>query len=70
MLARVSIKAVGGSGRIAVVVVIDNMELNVLVPMLLMAATSKLYVVPAVNPVLIKEVVLYEAISCIQLLFP
>ena len=51
-------------------VVIDNMELDVLVPMLLMAATSKLYVVPAVNPVFIKEFVLYEAVSCIQLLFP
>ena len=50
MLAVVSVKAVGGSGTVGLVL-IANAEVRELVPMLLMAATLKLYVVPAVNPV-------------------
>ena len=48
----------GGSGAVVILVVIAITELNVLVPMLLIVATLKLYVVPAVNPVLLKEVAL------------
>ena len=48
----------GGSGAAAVVVVINITELKMLIPKLLMAATLKLYVVPAVNPVLVKKVAL------------
>ena len=48
----------GGSGAVVILVVIAITELNVLVPMLLIVATLKLYVDPAVNPVLVKEVAL------------
>ena len=58
MLAIVSVKAVAGSGTVERVVVMAKAEVRELVPMLLMAATLKLYVVPAVNPVLVKEVAL------------
>ena len=46
----VMVKSMGGSGR-HIVVVIDITELNVLLPMLLIAATLKLYVEFAVNPI-------------------
>ena len=51
MLAIIAIKAVGGSGNVGGRVLIANTEVGELLPMLLMAATVKLYVVPAVNPV-------------------
>ena len=56
LLAVVSVKAVGGSGTVRGRVLIANTEVAELVPILLMAATVKLYVVPAVNPVEVKEV--------------
>ena len=51
MFADIAVKAVGGSGMLGGVVLIARAEVRELVPMLLMAATLKLYVVPAVNPV-------------------
>ena len=54
----VSVKAVAGSGTVGGLVLMANAEVRELVPMLLMAATLKLYVVPAVNPILVKEVAL------------
>ena len=56
MLAIIAINAVGGSGNVGERVLIANIEVGKLVPILLMAATVKLYVVPAVNPVEVKEV--------------
>jgi hypothetical protein len=45
------VKSVGGSGTVAAR--IESKELGVLVPTMFIAATLKLYVVPAVNPVAI-----------------
>ena len=52
------------------VAVIANSEVRELVPMLLMAATLKLYVLPALNPVLVKEVSIWEATNCTQIPVP
>ena len=51
MLAVVSVKAVGGSGAVRGVVLMANADVGKLIPMALIAATLKVYVVPAVNPV-------------------
>ena len=51
MLAVVSVKAVAGSGTVGGVVLIGKADVVQLLPILLMAATLKLYVVPAINPV-------------------
>jgi hypothetical protein len=48
------IKAVGGSGIVAAR--IGSTELSILLPTMLIAATLKLYVVPATNPVTIKDI--------------
>ena len=49
------VKAVGGSGTVSKTVEIPIRKLNTLVPKLLIVATLKLYVVPGVNPVTVKE---------------
>ena len=54
MLALSIARAVGGSGLVAAI--IESAELRILSPMPLIAATLKLYVVPAVNPVTVKDV--------------
>ena len=51
-----TVKAVGESGTVGEEVLIANAEVKELLPMLLIEATLKLYVEPAVNPVLVKKV--------------
>jgi hypothetical protein len=48
------VSAVGGSGLVAAR--IGSTELSGLLPLLLIAATLKLYVVPAINPVTVNYV--------------
>ena len=52
-------KTVGGSGTVAAM--IGNTEVSMLLPTIFFALSLKLYVVPAVNPVTIKEREVYDA---------
>lgn len=48
------VKAVGGSGIVAAR--IGSTELSILLPTMFIAATLKLYVVPATKPVTVKDI--------------